>query len=57
MKTRNIIGGSLAIIGITAAICVADGSAYELAIRFGGVALFAIGAFIAKAFDFQQEKK
>lgn len=57
MKTRNIIGGSLAIIGITAAICVADGSAYELAIRFGGVALFAIGAFIAKDFDFQQENK
>lgn len=56
MKTKKIIGGIMAVLGIFAAVTVTDGSSYEMAIRFGGIALFAIGAFIAGAFDFQQKK-
>ena len=46
MKARKIIGGFIAIIGITAAVSVCDGSAHEMLIRGIGVAMFAIGAFI-----------
>jgi hypothetical protein len=56
MKARRLFGGFIAIIGITAAISVADGSAHEMLIRGIGVALFAIGAFIGKFFDFQKAK-
>jgi hypothetical protein len=54
MKVRQIIGGFIAIIGITAAISVPDNSAHEMLIRGIGVALFAIGAFVGKFFDFQK---
>lgn len=57
MKTRKIVGVILAIVGLFAAICAKDGMDYELGIRFGGIALFAIGALLAKAFDFQNEKQ
>ena len=56
MKARNIIGGTLALFGLTAAVCIQDGSSYEILIRFVGVAMFASGAFIAKAFDFQNKE-
>lgn len=56
MKARKYIGGAIAIIGITAAVSVADGSAYEMLIRGGGIALLIVGAFIAKLFDFQNKK-
>lgn len=54
MKARKIIGGFIAIIGMTAAISVCNGSAHEMLIRGIGVALFAIGAFVGKFFDFQK---
>ena len=57
MKTRNIIGGTLATIGIMVAICTKNGSNYELLLRFAGIAAFAVGSYIAKAFDFQNEKQ
>ena len=44
MKTRKFIGGFIAIIGITAAVSVCDGSAHEMLVRGIGVALFAIGS-------------
>ena len=44
MKTRKAIGGTQAVIGIFAAVCVMDGSAYEMLIRLGGVVLFLTGA-------------
>lgn len=51
MKARKFIGGFIAIIGLMAAVCVADGSAYEMLIRGVGVALFICGALIAKVFE------
>jgi hypothetical protein len=56
MKARQFIGGFIAIIGMTAAVSVADGSAHEMLVRGIGVALFAIGAFVGKFFDFQKAK-
>ena len=56
MKARKIICGFIAIIGMTAAVSVADGSAHEMLIRGIGVAMFAIGAFVGKFFDFQNSK-
>ena len=56
MKVRQIVGGFIAIVGITAAVSVCDGSAHEMLIRGIGVALFAIGAFVDKFFDFQNTK-
>lgn len=57
MKARKYIGGFIAIVGLTAAVSVCDGSAHEFLIRGIGVAMFAIGAFIGKFFDFQQNTK
>lgn len=56
MKTRNIIGGIIATIGIMVAICTKDGSSHEILIRGIGLALFFVGAYIAEAFDFQTKK-
>jgi len=56
MKARKYIGAAIAIIGMTAAVGVADGSAGEMIIRGAGEALFAIGAFVGKFFDFQNAK-
>ena len=56
MNVRQIVGGFIAIVGITAAVSVCDGSAHEMLIRGIGVALFAIGAFVGKFFDFQNTK-
>jgi hypothetical protein len=56
MKVRQIVGGFIAIIGMTAAISVCDGSEHEMLIRGIGIAMFAVGAFIGKFFDFQNTK-
>lgn len=56
MKARQFIGGFIAIVGITAAVSVCDGSAHEMLIRGIGIAMFAIGAFVGKFFDFQKVK-
>lgn len=56
MKARKYIGAAIAIIGITAAVSVCDGSAHEMLIRGIGVAMFAIGAFVGKFFDFKNSK-
>lgn len=56
MKARKIIGGTVAIIGLVAAVSVTDGSAHEMFVRGIGVALFAIGAFVGKFFDFKNSK-
>lgn len=55
MKARKYIGAAIAIIGTAAAVSVADGSAGEMIIRGAGVALFVIGAFVGKFFDFQNK--
>lgn len=56
MKARKFIGGFIANIGLMAAVCVADGSAYEMLIRGLGIATFIGSALIAKVFDFQNKK-
>lgn len=56
MKARNIIGETLALIGLNAAVCIQDGSNHEILIRIAGIAMLTAGAFIAKAFDFQNKK-
>lgn len=56
MKARKYIGAAIAIIGMTTAISVCNDSAHEMLIRGIGVALFAIGAFVGKFFDFQNSK-
>jgi hypothetical protein len=55
MKARKYICGFIAIIGVTAAVSVADSSAHEMLIRGIGIAMFAIGAFVGKFFDFQNK--
>jgi len=56
MKARKIVGGMFALVGLMAAVSVADGSAGEMIVRGAGVALFAIGAFVGKFFDIQNVK-
>ena len=51
MKARQFIGGFLAIIGVTAAVSVCDGSAYETLIRGIGVAMAFTGVLIGKFFS------
>lgn len=53
MKVRRIIGGTIALVGLTAAVSIRDGSSYEVLIRLMGISMLAAGALIAKAFDFQ----
>lgn len=56
MKARNIIGGGIAAIGLFLAIETTNGSDYELALRFLGLVMTAAGAYVSKAFDFQEKK-
>jgi hypothetical protein len=46
MKARHFIGGFLAIVGVTAAVSVCDGSAYEMLIRGIGTTMVLVGALI-----------
>ena len=56
-QLKKRIGAVLAIVGIAVAICTADDCQYELWFRFGGVAAFAIGAYMGEAYDFQNKKE
>ena len=56
MKARHFIGGFLAIVGVTAAVSVCDGSAYEMLIRGIGVSMAFCGALIAKVFNIQNKR-
>lgn len=57
MKARHFIGGFLAIVGVTAAVSVCDGSAYEMLIRGIGVGMALCGALIAQVFSVQKRNK
>lgn len=48
MKTRKVIGTAFAAVGMFLAICVKDGSNYELAIRLAGLALMAVGVVVGR---------
>lgn len=54
-KVKKTIGSALMISGMILAVCTADGSKYEIGLRLAGVAMLAIGAWLAKAYDFQKE--
>lgn len=56
-QLKNAIGAAMAIVGLFVAICTADNSNNELALRFIGVAMLAIGAWLAEAYDFQEKKQ
>ena len=53
MNIKKMIGTVMMLVGLTLAICTADNSNHELALRFIGVAMLAIGAYLAEAYDFQ----
>lgn len=54
---RETAGAVSAIIGLMLVICTADGCAQELPLRMVGIALFGIGAYAARMFNFQTEKQ
>lgn len=53
MKARKCIGTAMVAIGLFLAVCTADGSKWEIGLRMAGVALFAIGAWLAEAYYWQ----
>ena len=55
-NAKKTIGSLLWFLGLTIAICTADNCQHEIALRFGGVLMFALGAYLAEAFDFQTEQ-
>lgn len=55
-QLKKRIGTAMAIVGLFVAICTMDGSAHELFLRSMGVAMLAIGAWLAEAYDFQDKK-
>lgn len=57
MNIKKTIGTVMMLAGLTLAICTADNSNHELALRFIGVAMLAIGAWLAEAYDFQDKKQ
>lgn len=57
MKTKNLIGGLIVAIGMLMAIGLVDNSNNEMTIRFAGIAVIVVGAYIAEAFDFQTKRK
>ena len=52
---KKTIGWVLAMTGLALAVCTADGSKWEMGLRMAGVAMFAIGAWLAEAYDFQSK--
>lgn len=57
MKTfKKNIGIVMTLIGMFIAIGTADGSKYEMILRLTCVAMFTLGAYLAEAFEFQNEK-
>lgn len=56
-RFKKNIGLVLTILGMFLAIGTADGSNYEIVLRLTGVVMFALGAYMAEAFYFQQDNK
>lgn len=56
MKARKAIGAATLIIGVFVAVCTADGSAHELAMRLAGVAMMVIGGIVGGFFDKQAKQ-
>ena len=54
-KLAKIFGGMLAIAGLFVAVCLVDGSPYEIAIRLGGVVAFVVGILIWSAGEKEDE--
>lgn len=54
---KKRIGTAMLSIGLFLAVCTADGSKWEIGLRLTGVALFAVGAWLAEAYDFQTGKE
>lgn len=51
------IGTAMVGIGLFLAVCTADGSNHEIGLRLAGVAMLAIGAWLAEAYDWQAGKE
>ena len=52
---KKRIGTAMLSIGLFLAVCTADGSKHEIGVRIAGVVIFAVGAWLAEAYDFQKE--
>ena len=50
---KKRIGTAMLGIGLFLAVCTADGSKCEMGLRLAGVVMFAIGAYLAEAYDWQ----
>ena len=55
MKTLKVIGTVKMLAGMFLLLTTVDGSDTQIKQALAGLAAFAIGAFMAKAFDFQQK--
>ena len=55
-RAKKIFGCMIVAIGLVLAIETMNESNYEVALRFGGTVLIALGAYLAEAFDFQTKK-
>ena len=55
MKTLKVIGTVMMLAGMCLMLTTVDGSKTQIAQALIGLALFGGGAFMAKAFDFQQK--
>lgn len=53
---KKEIGTAMLSIGLFLAVCTADGSKWEIGLRLTGVAMIAIGAWLAEAYDWQTGK-
>ena len=53
---KKKIGFVLLMAGLTVAICTPDGCRNEVALRFIGIAAFAIGAWLAEAYESQTKQ-
>lgn len=52
-QLKKCIGVAMLGIGLFLAVCTADGSKWEMGLRLAGMALFAIGAWLAEAYYWQ----
>jgi hypothetical protein len=55
-NAKKTIGSVLWLLGLTLAICTPDNCQYEIALRLGGVLMFAFGAYLSEAYDFQESE-
>lgn len=53
-KFKKNIGMVMVVMGLFLAIATADGSNYEILLRFAGVVMLALGAYLSEAYDFQE---